>query len=258
VEESVKEKCTPMLRPVKMKGTKGSFGALDSGATNPVRTKRKEDKATEKVTVTLAGNKEIEMEKTPCGTLLVKEEVQVIVPMMKVLEDLSCTLSSGDGGRVILVHPEKGNIPVHTETGSMLIEEKICLELIEELEEKEEYRQGMGKVIEEVMKRALKTLKDKDHQLQEKEEMMKVDEYEMEWWGVQKEESLSSSEEEETEIKLCDTEEEILGFGKLSPKKRKKGLSSSSRNKALKESLILFGCAEEEKEEGATVSQCPH
>ena len=94
------------------------MGVLDSGATHPVRPRRKEDKVVRTLKVELAERKEVVMEVNENEVLMGAVGTQVIVPMVAIVKELNCQIRT-----------TKENIPIFQRTGSPLIPEEVCLEL---------------------------------------------------------------------------------------------------------------------------------
>lgn len=84
------------MKPFRIsKCVKGSHrGLLDSGATHALRPKRKDEKISHFpcVTVTLAGDKEMQMRLSPTGTIVGEEFVEPIIPMGMMTKVLGCTV----------------------------------------------------------------------------------------------------------------------------------------------------------------------
>ena len=100
------------------------MGVLDSGATHPVRPKRKEDKIVRTLKVELAGSKEIVMEVNENEVLMGAEGSQVIVPMLAIIKELDCQISTSKDGILEVVHPRLGKIIICQKSGSPLIPKK--------------------------------------------------------------------------------------------------------------------------------------
>ncbi|CAL1153387.1 unnamed protein product [Cladocopium goreaui] len=86
-------------------------GLLDSGATHPLRAKRKGERLHHlpKVKVTLAGDKEIYMALTPTGVIVGEEGTEPIVPMGLLTAVLGCEISWKPEGLQV-VHPVLGKV----------------------------------------------------------------------------------------------------------------------------------------------------
>ena len=116
-----------MIRQMKDKEKERRIGVLDSGATHAVRPKRKNEVVAKKIEVELAGKREVEMEMNANGTLLASEGTQVIVPMLAVIEELRCEVSTDGTAGMKLKHTRKGDVTSCTKTGSLLLAEDFCL-----------------------------------------------------------------------------------------------------------------------------------
>ena len=60
-----------------------------------------------------------------------------IVPLWKLVKDLECKIGWDDRGLVV-VHPKKGKLEVYDREGCPHVPKEVALELIQELEEKEQ------------------------------------------------------------------------------------------------------------------------
>eukprot|EP00435_Cladocopium_sp_Y103_P022026 s142_g5.t1 len=112
-------------------------GLLDSGATHPLRARRKGERLQHlpKVKVTLAGDKEIYMALTPTGVIVGEEGTEPIVPMGLLTTVLGCEICwKGSGLEVI--HPTRGSLDVLVESGCPMVSQSVALGLIEEIEAK--------------------------------------------------------------------------------------------------------------------------
>ena len=112
-------------------------GLLDSGATHPLRARRKGERLQHlpTVKVTLAGDKEIYMALTPTGVIVGEEGTEPIVPMGLLTAVLGCeVLWKPEGLQVI--HPVDGKIDVVVECGCPMVSQSVAMKLIEEIETK--------------------------------------------------------------------------------------------------------------------------
>ena len=86
------------LKPFRISrmGTSSKKGLLDSGATHPLREKKKYEQiqCLPKVRVTLAGDKEADMRLTPTGVIIGGPGTEPIVPMGLLTSLLGCQVSS--------------------------------------------------------------------------------------------------------------------------------------------------------------------
>ena len=112
-------------------------GLLDSGATHPLRPRRKKEdvSAYPKVQVALAGGNEMEMSLAPTGVIVGDFGVEPIVPMGMVTSALGCQLKWDPSG-LQLLHPVFGNMKVEIVDGCPLMSAEDTLKLIHEIEEK--------------------------------------------------------------------------------------------------------------------------
>ena len=115
-------------------------GLLDSGATHALRG-RKEGEALggmQEVKVSLACGRETLLKMTMGGTMVASNyNTEPIVPLGKLVKDLECKIGWDDRGLVV-VHPKKGKLEVYDREGCPHVPKEVALELIQELEEKEQ------------------------------------------------------------------------------------------------------------------------
>ena len=114
-----------------------SKGLLDSGATHPLRGRRKGERFQHlpKVKVTLAGDKEIFMSLTPTGVIVGDEGTEPIVPMGLLTTVLGCEVSWKPEGLHVW-HPTMGKLEVKVEDGCPMVTQNVALQLIEQIEAK--------------------------------------------------------------------------------------------------------------------------
>ena len=122
-------------------GGEGCKGLLDSGATHPLRPRKKNEKVSHlpTVRVTLAGDKEMDMRLTETGVILGSQSAEPIVPMGMVTTVLGCHLSWSNQGLEIQ-HPKRGTLPVRVEDGCPMVSKELAMQLIEEIEAKASVR----------------------------------------------------------------------------------------------------------------------
>ena len=127
------------LRPFRISklGTSSTRGLIDSGATHPLRARKPGEKTEHlpKVSVTLAGDQEIQMHLTPSGVIVGAPGTEPIVPMGLLASVLGCSVSwSAEGLQVN--HPDMGTLEVVVVDGCPMVEQDVALELIAQLEKK--------------------------------------------------------------------------------------------------------------------------
>ena len=125
------------LKPFRISrmGTSSKKGLLDSGATHPLREKKKYEQiqCLPKVRVTLAGDKEADMRLTPTGVIIGGPGTEPIVPMGLLTSLLGCQVSWTQDGLQVR-HPKNGLLDVTIEDGCPMIPKGVALELIDEIE----------------------------------------------------------------------------------------------------------------------------
>ena len=88
-----------------------------------------------KVTVTLAGDREVQMSLAPSGAIAGELGTQPIVPVGLLATVLSCQIKwSSDGLRVL--HPQLGELPVKVGDGCPMIPYDMAMKLIKQIEDK--------------------------------------------------------------------------------------------------------------------------
>ena len=95
-----------------------SSGLLDSGATHPLRARKKGEKISHlpKVDVTLAGDQQVSMRLSPTGVIIGEEHAEPIVPMGLLASSLKCSITwTGNG--VEIIHPKLGPLDVKLQDG---------------------------------------------------------------------------------------------------------------------------------------------
>ena len=115
-------------------------GLLDSGATHALRGRYPgEDVSSYKeVRVVLACGREAHLHMTQGGTMIhTSPETEPIVPLGKLVGRVGCRVDWDKRG-VAIHHPARGRLPVENRGGCPHITKALALELIRELEEKEE------------------------------------------------------------------------------------------------------------------------
>ena len=125
-----------VLKLSRLTTSKEKFGLLDSGATHPMRPRRKGEDLSryEKVNVTLANGEQIKMHMTGSQVMVAEAvDVEPILPMSSLTDRLGYALT-WKGGELEITHPEKGPLTVKMENGCPLVQKKVALRLIDELE----------------------------------------------------------------------------------------------------------------------------
>ena len=129
------------LRPFRLSklGNTGLKGLLDSGATHALRPRRKGEAVNHlpRVRVTLAGDREVEMYLNPHGTIIGDEGTEPIIPMGLLASSLQCRIAWAEEGLVVL-HPTIGPLNVSIQDGCPVVDLKVALDLIQQLEQKSE------------------------------------------------------------------------------------------------------------------------
>ena len=127
------------LRPFRISkmGTSSTKGLIDSGATHPLRGRKCGEKVEnyQRVSVTLAGDQEVQMHLSPSGTILGAPGVEPIVPLGMRATVLGCQVSWGLNGMEIL-HPDQGRLEVSVVEGCPMVEKAVALDLIDQMEKK--------------------------------------------------------------------------------------------------------------------------
>ena len=129
----------------------GSYGLLDSGATNPMRGKRKGEDLShlEEVQVTLANGSQVAMRMTSSGVMVVEDEwVEPIVPLGLLTSKLGYT-ATWRKGRMTLSHPTAGKVDVCMKSGCPQVSRLDALKMIKDLEEAEDPKLRASKVNQE-------------------------------------------------------------------------------------------------------------
>ena len=115
----------------------GHGGLLDSGATHPLRPRRKGERVSHfpKVNVTLAGDQQVTMALSPTGVIIGDESAEPIVPMGILTSSLGCSIT-WNGMDLCVKHPKLGNLDIKLKDGCPMISYDLALKLIEEIEAK--------------------------------------------------------------------------------------------------------------------------
>ena len=134
-EEGTKE---VQIRPMRIQAKtyeEEQFAVIDSGATNCVRPRNDEDKDDELMPamIDLVGRYNTEMMISPCGTVIGEKGIQVIVPMMSLIEDLGYQIVQ-NGTELQIVHPQCGGIKTVQFHGALYTSKQEGLKLVEEIE----------------------------------------------------------------------------------------------------------------------------
>ena len=140
---SVMQKQLDELRKMKVlrltKLIKGpTQGLIDSGATNPLRGRKKGERLDDlqEVWVTLATGDKVAMRMTKNGVMVHNDEnVEPIIPMGLLGEEMGYEMVFKEG-KFRLFHPEKGEIAVEMKSGCPQVSKKVALGMIDEYEKK--------------------------------------------------------------------------------------------------------------------------
>jgi hypothetical protein len=130
IEKLQKEVKLKMIRIKKFEAKGEDRGVLDSGATHAVRPIEKDDEGLKEIKVELAGNVVTTMLMNNANTVLGPEGTQLIVPLIPIMKQLGCTLSTNVYGGMQLMHPSIGVLPIDDSTGTPLLPGKMCQHLI--------------------------------------------------------------------------------------------------------------------------------
>lgn len=109
---------------------------MDSGATHPLRARKKGEKISHlpKVDVTLAGDQQVSMRLSPTGVIIGEEHAEPIVPMGLLASSLKCSITwTGNG--VEIIHPKLGPLDVKLQDGCPTVPHDVALTLIKEIED---------------------------------------------------------------------------------------------------------------------------
>ena len=87
------------------------------------------------ISVELAGNVVTTMLITNTNTVVGPEGTQLIVPLIPIMKQLGCTLSTDEKGGMQIRHPTIGILPIDDSSGTPLLPGRMCRQLIQELEE---------------------------------------------------------------------------------------------------------------------------
>ena len=111
-----------VLRIAKVRGGSGPLGLVDSGATHALRPQLPGERLERYriVTITLAGDKQIDMRMSPRGVIIGKPGTEPIVPMGKIIQELGCTLQWTED-HMVIHHPVKGQIHTVLEGGCLMV-----------------------------------------------------------------------------------------------------------------------------------------
>eukprot|EP00434_Breviolum_minutum_P044337 symbB.v1.2.039588.t1/scaffold6451.1/size17988/3 len=115
------------------------MGLLDSGATHCLRPQFSQEDVSNYVMVkiNLAGGQCAELRMSPGKVIVGSKDVEPIVPLGHLVSRLGCNLQWTQDGLVV-VHPVRGQIPTSLKDGCPMINKKLALKLIQELEDLED------------------------------------------------------------------------------------------------------------------------
>ncbi len=114
-------------------------GLIDSGATNPLRGRKKDERLEDlqEVWVTLATGEKVAMRMTKSGVMVHEDEhVEPIIPMGLATEELGYEIVVKEG-KCRMFHPVRGEVAVEMKNGCPQVSKKIALKMIEEYEKKD-------------------------------------------------------------------------------------------------------------------------
>ena len=128
-----------MIPKVCVRKARTPKGLLDGGATHPLRTASQEewDQATPTTVAMAVGTQTLRI--TPVGTILTREKITPICPLGQLVELLGCKVI-WDAGRCKIRHPTRGSIKTELEGHCPVVDERLCLELIKDLERRQSLR----------------------------------------------------------------------------------------------------------------------
>lgn len=111
-------------------------GLVDSGASNPVREENYSDKqhVLTDVDIDLALGKTARMKFTPLGTVIGPKGVSPILPFNDMIRTCGVILEHDDV-KIRLYHPVKGYLKTYQDNNLLEIDESVCLDLIQEVED---------------------------------------------------------------------------------------------------------------------------
>ena len=141
-------------------------GLLDSGATHPLRSKKRgEDlRGYREILVALACGKQIPLRMSPGGVMVTQDEkAEPIVPLGRMVKTLRCRIEWKEEDGLIIHHPTRGEIQTVDRGGCPHVSKKLALQLIDELEEAvlgREEADGEMKKLEEDEDREEKWIRD--------------------------------------------------------------------------------------------------
>ena len=108
-------------------------GLLDGGATHPLRTVKDAEWETARPTTVEMAVGTLELRVSPLGTILTRDDVIPICPLGMLVEKIGCRVD-WTAGQCRVTHPVRGLIRTTLEGNCPVVEESLCLDLIEELE----------------------------------------------------------------------------------------------------------------------------
>ena len=116
-------------------GCSKASGLLDSGATHPLRARRKGEEIGHlpRVQVTLAGEQQVTMHLSPTGVIIGGEGAEPIVPMGILATSLKCDIR-WSGKELRIIHPKLGELEVKIKDGCPMVDHDLALKLIAEIE----------------------------------------------------------------------------------------------------------------------------
>ena len=128
-----------VLRLARVQPCDEEMGLLDSGATHCLRPQFSQEDVSNYVMVkiNLAGGQCAELRMSPGKVIVGSKDVEPIVPLGHLVSRLGCNLQWTQDGLVV-VHPVRGQIPTSLKDGCPMINKKLALKLIQELEDLED------------------------------------------------------------------------------------------------------------------------
>ena len=150
------------------------------------------------IKVELAGNIVTTMLMNNANTVLGPIGTQLIAPLIPIMKQLGCTLSTTRSGGMQLTHPAIGILPIDDSSGTSLLPTRMCQNLIKELEEDTKKRRKEDNAAYTMLKMLLSEVEKQLEEPQEKEDPPENDEEV--WIAVVEEEVKRITEEEKNQM----------------------------------------------------------
>ena len=139
-----------VLRLARVQPCDEEMGLLDSGATHCLRPplRREDVSGYVKVKINLAGGQCAELRMSPGKVIIGQEGVEPIVPLGHLVSKLGCSLQWTQD-ELLVVHPVRGQIQTVLKDGCPMINRKLAMKLIQELEDQEDGELSIRQLMEE-------------------------------------------------------------------------------------------------------------